>query len=68
MKSETLEIELEFMGNYKEPNLQLTVSMEELVQNEAIEYTMVFDSTTGNWELVLKHNKNKEMIGIGEFK
>ena len=28
---------------------------------------MVFEPTTGNWELVLMHDKNKDMIGIGEF-
>ena len=30
MKSKTLKINLIFMGNYKEPELQLTVSLEEL--------------------------------------
>jgi len=29
---------------------------------------MVFDAAkTGNWELVLMHNKNKDMIGLAEY-
>ena len=55
------------MGHYHEPDLQLTVPLEELTQSGMIQYTMVFEPTTGNWELVLMHDKNKEMIGIGEF-
>ena len=65
--SKTIDIDLTFMGNYQEPNLHLKVLMEELVEHGEIEYEMVFDCQTENWELVLMHNKNKDMIGVGEF-
>ena len=48
--------------------MKITVNMEELILSESIEYTMVYDAgKTGNWEIVLMHNKNKEMIGVAEF-
>ena len=65
---EKFNIHLSFMQNYCEPDLQLTVSTEELVLNESLEYMLVYDACkTGKWELVLTHNKNKEMIGLCEF-
>ena len=68
LKTDNFVIDLSFMGNYQEPEIELTVSMEELFEHGSIEYTMVFDPTTANWELVLMHNKEKDMIGVAEFK
>ena len=65
---EKFDVNLKFMGHYQEPDMQITVNMEELIISESIEYLMVYDAgKTGNWEIVLMHNKNKEMIGVAEF-
>ena len=57
------------MRHYNEPDMKLTVSMEELVQHKAIEYLMSFDAGgSGNFDVVLMHNKEKDFIGIGEHK
>ena len=64
---EKFDIRLQFMRHYNEPDMKLTVSMEELVQHQSIEYLMSFDAgKTGNFDVVLMHNKEKEFIGIGE--
>ena len=48
--------------------MKLTVDMEELVLSESIEYMMVYDAgKTGKWEIVLMHNKSKDMIGVAQF-
>ena len=63
-----LTVQLNFARHYEEPHVSLKVSMAELLEHESIEYTMVFDAAkTGNWELALMHNKNRDMIGIAEF-
>ena len=49
--------------------MKITVSMEELVENQSIEYLMSYDAgKTGNFDVVLMHNKNKDLIGIAEYK
>ena len=32
-----------------------------------IMYEMVMDSQTGNWDLVLMHDQERNMIGVAEF-
>ena len=65
---EHLNVELHFARHYAEPHLMLKVNMAELVEHQSIEYLMSFDAAkTGKWDLVLMHNQNKDMIGIGEF-
>ena len=68
VQPEHFDIHLTFAQHYEEPDLRFRVSMAELTEHEGIEYLMVFDAAkTGNWELVLMHNKNKDMIGLAEF-
>ena len=43
--------------------------MDLLVKEQRLEYLMVFDAAkTGNWELVLVHDANKQMVGVADFK
>ena len=66
--SDHLTVQVNFVRHYQEPHVSLKVPMAELLEHESIEYMMVFDAAkTGNWELVLMHNKNRDMIGLAEF-
>ena len=63
-----LTVQLNFVRHYQEPHVSLKVSMADLLEHESIEYMMVFDAAkTGDWELVLMNNKNRDMIGLAEF-
>ena len=55
------------MGHYEEKNIKLKVNMEELVAHQTLVFEMVLDSKSGNWELVLVQNANRNMVGIAEF-
>ena len=61
------QIELQFMGHYNERNVKLTINMEELTTLQSIVYEMVMDSQSGNWELVLMHDADRNMVGVAEF-
>ena len=67
-KPKSFDIQLQFMRHYNEPDLVIKVNMEELVEHQGIEYLMSFDAGgSGNFEVVLMHNKNKDLIGIADF-
>ena len=55
------------MGHYQEKILTLKVDMEELNAHRSIMYEMSMDSQSGNWELVLMQNADRDMIGLAEF-
>ena len=55
------------MGHYSEKNLKLKVNMDELLAHQSIVYEMVMDSQTGNWDLCLMQNLERDMIGLAEF-
>ena len=62
-------IQLSFERHYLEPDVLISVDTEQLIKEQKLEYLMVFDAgKSGNWELVLTHNANKEMIGLADFK
>ena len=62
-------VDLQFMGHYQEQNLVLDVNFEELqnAPGQSIMYEMVMDSQTGNWELVLQYDAERNMVGVGSF-
>ena len=41
------------MGHYAEKNIQFDVDLAELANLGSIMYEMVFDSPSGNWEIVV---------------
>jgi len=55
------------MGHYKEKNIKLKVDLAALANVGSIVYEMVLDSPTGNWELVIMHDSERNMIGVAEF-
>ena len=55
------------MGNYNEKSLNLKVNMDELAQHQTIIYEMVMDSQSGNWEICLVQNSDREVVGVAEF-
>ena len=55
------------MGNYREKNLTLKVDMDELQAHRSIMYEMSMDSQSGNWEIVLMQNADRDMVGLAEF-
>ena len=66
-RPETFQIELVFMGHYSEKNIQITINWQELIANGTIVYECVMDSQSGNWELCLMQNLDRDMVGIAEF-
>lgn len=62
-------MKLTFFKHYAEPGLLFDIDMEDLVAGEAREFLMVFDAgKTGQWELVLAHDNDKQMLGPVEFR
>ena len=55
------------MGHYQEKNLKLKVDMDELQAHRSIMYEMSMDSQSGNWEIVLMQNADRDMVGLAEF-
>ena len=57
------------MGHYQEKNLVLDVNLEELAgaPGQSIMYEMVMDSQSGDWELVLQYDGERNMCGVGSF-
>jgi len=43
------------------------VDLNDLANHLNIMYEMVFDSQSGNWELVLMQDQNMNMVGVAEF-
>ena len=67
-KPKSFDITLQFMRHYNEPNMKIKVNMEELEEHQGIEYLMSFDAgKTGNFDVVLMHNKDKDLIGLAEY-
>ena len=62
-------IELSFQRHYAEPDVHLTVDTDLLIKSKKLEYLMNFDAgKTGNWDLILVNDSNKEVVGTAEFK
>ena len=62
-------IELSFQRHYAEPDVHLSVDTELLIKSKKLEYLMNFDAgKTGNWDLILVHDANREVVGAAEFK
>ena len=61
-------VQLQFARHYNEPDLHLTVDTEMLIKEQKLEYLMSFDAQSGQWELVVINNANKDMVGIADFK
>ena len=55
------------MGHYKEKNIKIKVDMAELQNAGSIVYEMVLDSISGNWELVVMQDADRQMMGVAEF-
>ena len=68
-RPEAFKIDLQFMGHYQEQNLVLDVNLEELANSpgQSIMYEMVMDSQSGNWELVLQYDAERNMSGVASF-
>ena len=63
-----LEVELQFMGYYKEKNIKFQVNLVELANcGGNIMYEMNFDAPSGNWTVVAKIDTNRDIIGVAEF-
>ena len=59
--------DLQSIGHYQEKNIQLHVNLEDLEANQTIVYEMVLDSQSGNWEIVVMQDNDRNMVGIAEF-
>ena len=68
-RPEQFKVDLTFMGHYQEKNIVLDVNLEELANapGNSIMYEMVMDSQSGNWELVLQYDGERNMFGVGSF-
>lgn len=68
-RPEQFQLDLTFMGHYQEQNIVLDVNLEELTNSpgQSIMYEMVMDSQTGNWEIVLQYDGERNMVGVGSF-
>ena len=55
------------MGNYEEKNMKIKVNLAELEQHTTIVYEMVMDSQSGNWEICLMQNLDRDMVGLAEY-
>jgi len=55
------------MGHYNEKSLRLTINIEELLAHNCIVYEMVLDSRSGNWELVVMQDQDRNMVGVANF-
>ena len=65
----TFTVKLTFFEHYAEPELSFDIDLEDLMAGETREFLMMFDAgKTGKWELVLVHDKDKQMLGPCEFK
>ena len=61
-------VELSFQGYYQEPDLHLKIDTAQLLKEQRLMYTMIFDAMSSKWELVLTHNSTRDMVGVAEFK
>ena len=50
-----------------EKNLTIKVELEALVAAGQMVYEMVFDASTGNWELVVMQDAERNIVGVAEF-
>lgn len=61
-------LELQFMGHYAEKNIKFDVDLAELAgAGGSITYEMIFDSPSGNWEVVVMQDAERSVIGVVEF-
>ena len=66
-RTQSFQVNLNFMGNYNEKSLNLKVSMDELMQHQTIVYEMVMDAQSGSWEICVARNSDSEVLGVAEF-
>ena len=64
---EQFQVELQFMGHYREKNIRLKINLAELQANQTLVYEMVMDSQSGNWEIVVVQDPDRNLIGVAEF-
>jgi len=55
------------MGHYAEKNIKIDVDLAELATHGSILYEMVLDSPSGNWEIVVMQDADRNIIGVAEF-
>lgn len=60
-----VKIACEFQGHYAEPNLDLTVPMDQLREHKSIEFEMVFHVPTARFEAV-KMLAGEDRVHIGD--
>ena len=60
---------LEFQGHYREPNVQLTVPMNKLIEQRSIEFELVYHVKSGRFEQIkmTKGDDAKVALGNAEF-
>jgi len=64
---EDFHIELESMGHYHEKNLKVKINMAELQAAQSLTYECVMDSVSGNWELVVAQDADRNVVGVADF-
>ena len=65
---DSVDVTLQFMGHYSEKNIKIKVDLNQLdACGGSIVYEMVFDSPTGDWQLVVMQDANRSNIGVAEF-
>lgn len=47
--------------------MKITINWQELMTHQTIVFECVMDSQSGNWELCLMQNLDRDMVGIAEF-
>ena len=65
---EQLQILCEFEGHYNEPNVDLTIQTQQLIEHKSIEFEIVYHVETSKFEVVRMHaGENRVHIGDAEF-
>ena len=66
-RPEIFEVVLQFMGHYQEKNLKLKIDLNQVLAGGGIVYEMVFDSSSGNWEIVVMYDSDRNVVGVADF-
>ena len=68
-RPQAFKLDLTFMGHYQEQNIVLDINLEELANapGQSFMYEMVMDTQSGNWELVLQYDADRNMCGVASF-
>jgi hypothetical protein len=60
-------MKLMFQRHYFEQDLTFEIEMADLLEHGKVTYEMVFGAgDTGNWEIVIKHGADGDVIGVVE--